>query len=189
MPRSKSNKTRDLPSEIVVNDDFSHVSPRDGKTYKMTMKEKAFCEEYVSMYGNGVEAIIEAGYDVWKKDKDGNKLYPNRKLAAVMAYENLSKPHICSYVDSLLEEHGFNDDNVSKQHLFLLNQHSDYKSKAKAVDMFYQLKGKYAPVKSTSVNLNLDVEAKDPVIDKLREEFNEKARLIVTGKQIGRAHV
>lgn len=120
----------------VINEDFSYVSPKDGKTYRMTQKEKAFCEHYLEFYGNGVEAVYEAGY----KARD-------RKVAAQIAYDNLRKPNLMAYIDSLLVDYGFNDENVEKQHLFVMNQLADLPAKNKAIEMFYKLKGKFAPEK------------------------------------------
>ena len=59
----------------------------------------------------------------------------------------LTKVNIFTYINLKLEEFGFSDDSVDKQHLFLLNQHTDLKTKAKAIDMFYKLRGRYAPDK------------------------------------------
>jgi len=117
----------------------------DGEKYSLTLQQKEFVEHYMTNRGNGVEAIIDAGYDVWKRDRDGNKLFPNRKLAAVMASENLIKPNIAAYVTILLDQYGYDDTNAEKQHLFLINQYGDLKTKAKALDMFFKIKGKYAP--------------------------------------------
>lgn len=128
-----------------VNDDFSYVSEKDGKTYTMTLKEKLFCEFYLEFKGDGVDAIKEAGYDV-----------KNNLVAASMAYENLRKPHLMVYINSLMEEYGFNDDNVEKQHMFLLQQHADLKTKAKAVEMYYKLRGKF-PKESPDVNVTLSL--------------------------------
>lgn len=174
--KASKPKVKEIPSEIIINDDFSYVSPKDGKTYRMQPKEKLFCEAYLELKGDGVEAIIEAGYDVYKKDKQGNELYPNRKLAAVMAYENLRKPNLIAYVDSKLEEYGFNDESVKRQHLFLLNQFADLTNKGKAVDMFYKLKGSYAPEKAINFNVNADVthnEKAQKVADKYEEELKK----------------
>lgn len=124
------------PEEVQVNDDFSFVSPADGKTYKLTFKEKLFSDKYLEFKGDGVDAVFEAGYEC-----------KNALVASAIAYENLRKPHIIAYVNSKLDEYGFNDDNVMKQHLYLLQQHGDLKTKAKAIDMFYRLKGSYAPEK------------------------------------------
>lgn len=117
----------------------------DGEKYSLTLQQKEFVEIYLTNKGNGVEAIIDAGYNVWKRDKNGNKLYPNRKLAAVMASENLIKPNISAYVTLLLDQYGYDDDNAERQHLFLMNQYGDLKVKAKALDMFFKIRGKYAP--------------------------------------------
>jgi hypothetical protein len=132
------------PPQPVINDDFSYVSPKDGKTYRLRPKEKLFAESYLTFYGNGVQAIYEAGYKV--KDP---------RVAAAMAYENLTKPHIIAYVNSLLEEYGFNDDNVEKQHLFVLNQYGDLTAKNKAIEMYYKLRGKFAPEKHQHLVMNL----------------------------------
>lgn len=120
----------------------------DRKTYHLTEKQKNFVEAYLTNKGCGTDAIIEAGYDIWFKDRNGRSNgVPNRKLAAKMAYDNLSKPEIEAYINYLLEEYGYNDENVKRQHLFLLNQHSDFRAKAKAIDMIYKLNGSYAAEK------------------------------------------
>lgn len=123
-------------SEAGLNEDFSYVSAKDGKTYNLTPKERLFAEHYLEFYGNGVQAVFTAGYEC-----------KNAKVAAAIAYENLRKPHIIAYIDSRLVEYGFSDENVEKQHLFTLNQFADLASKNKAIDMFYKLKGKYAAEK------------------------------------------
>jgi hypothetical protein len=87
--------------------------------------------------------VFEAGYKV--KDP---------RVAAAISSENLRKPHIMAYIDSLLVEYGFNDDNVEKQHLFVLNQYADLQAKNKAIDMFYKLKGTYAPEKKVTAVMN-----------------------------------
>ncbi len=110
----------------------------DGRRYNLTLRQKLFSEYYLALRGNGVEAVIKAGYR-------GTKY--NRKLAAVIASENLIKPNIFAYINFRLSEFGFEDENVRKQHLFLLNQFADLRMKAKAIDMFYKLRGEYAPEK------------------------------------------
>lgn len=158
MPRKKQPKL----SEIELKDDFSYVSPKDGKTYSMTLKEKLFCDAYLEFKGDGVDAVFEAGYEA-----------KNAKVAAVIAWENLRKPNLIAYVNSKLEEYGFNDDEAFKQHLFLLNQHSDLKSKAKAVELYYKLKGSFAPEKTANLNINLEGDLNDPRIKELTEKLNQ----------------
>ena len=118
----------------------------DGKKYTLTLKQKLFVENYLEFKGNGVEAIYESGYDP-----------KNARVAASMAYENLIKPDISAYVDLKLEEYGFTDDNVKKQHLFLLNQFGDLQSKRSAVDMFYKLRGDYAVKRVQIIDDNEDL--------------------------------
>lgn len=117
----------------------------DGIDYKLTLKEKKFVEAYLDFSGNGVEAVFQAGY----KPK-------NALVAKSIAWENLTKPHIIAYVDLKLEDYGFDDKNVEKQHLFTLNQFADLTAKNKAIDMFYKRKGSYAPEKKElSGNISL----------------------------------
>lgn len=118
---------------------------KDGREYKLTFKEKLFVEKYLEAYANGTEAMMQV-YDV-----------KNRKVAAAMAAEYLRKPNIYSYVNYLMEEYGYNDDNVEKQHLFLLNQASDLKSKAKAVEMFHKLRKKYGDDGEKGVKIIIEV--------------------------------
>lgn len=116
----------------------------DGKERRLTLKQQLFCLAYLEEKGNGVEAVIKAGYEVRYRDNKGEYIpfAYNRKLAAVMAYEMLKLPHITSYITLKLEEYGFTDTNVDKQHLFLINQYADLKTKKSAIDSYNKLKGR-----------------------------------------------
>jgi phage terminase small subunit len=160
MAKEKNNALVALPeppAEVVINDDFSYISPKDGKTYTLTQKEKLFCECYLQFFGNGVQAVFEAGYKV-----------KNAKVAAAIAYENLRKPHLMAYIDTLLEEYGFNDENVERQHRYVLNQYADLAAKNKAIDMYYKLRGSYAPEKK-------DVRVGVYSLSDLRRKMKEKS--------------
>ena len=109
---------------------------KDDDEYTMTEKEKAFCDAYLKFGAKGVDAVYAAGYDP-----------KNARVAAAIASENLTKPNIFNYINMKYEEYGFNDDDVLKEHLFLIKQDGDLSSKAKGVDMYYKKKGKYAPEK------------------------------------------
>ena len=112
---------------------YRYLAP-DGQQYALTLQEKKFCDYYLEFKASGVDAVYKAGY------------HPkHRKAAASIASDNLIKPHIFNYINMKLEEYGFTDDNVVKQHLFLLNQDSNLPVKAEAVHMFYKKKGLYAP--------------------------------------------
>lgn len=105
----------------------------DGKIYKVNLQQKAFAEAYVGeCNGNGVCAVYKAGYKV-----------KSARVAASMASEYLILPNIYAYLNKLLDVGGFNDENVDRQHLFLINQHGDMKTKAKAIDMYNRLRARY----------------------------------------------
>lgn len=56
---------------------------------KLTPKQKAFADYYIQL-GNATEAAIKAGY--------------SKRTSKETGYENLTKPHIKSYIDKRLEE-------------------------------------------------------------------------------------
>lgn len=111
-----------------------------GRTFKISIKEKKFCELYLRLNGNGAKAAFEI-YDC-----------KNIRVAAAVASENLTKPNIIAYINLKLEENGFNDENVKKQHLFMLNQFQDLSAKNKAIETYYKITGKY---KEPMVEVNI----------------------------------
>ena len=56
---------------------------------ELTPKQKRFCEEYAVDF-NGTQAAIRAGY--------------SEHSATVIAYENLIKPYVRSYVEKLISD-------------------------------------------------------------------------------------
>lgn len=111
------------------------------KNDKLSLCQKEFCNLYISndteLYGNGALCYLEAyGAEYFAKYKK-QMLY---NVAASSAYQLLKKPSIYNYINSLLQIGGFNNENVDKQHLFLLNQHSDLKTKLGAIKEYNTLK-------------------------------------------------
>ena len=130
MPKHIENKNIDKSKK-----GFFTFKNKDGEPCYLTLKEKKFCDLYLEWGGNGTNAA----YEVYNCN--------NRRTAASVASENLTKPNICSYLGLKLEEYGYSDDNVKKQHLFVLNQMSNLSAKNKAIDMYYKVTGEYAPEK------------------------------------------
>ena len=119
-----------------------------GKTIKkkkpLSVRQEKFCQLYLDydkdLFGNGVQCYLEI-YDI-----DLTK--PNwYKTACISASQLLSNPKVCDRIAELLGKGGVNDENITKQHLFLINQHKDFGVKMKALSDYYKLKGKYAPDK------------------------------------------
>lgn len=178
-------KTEDKKTRKVQQPTFFKFTGLDKVEYRLTFQQKLFVESYLQMKGNGVEAIIEAGYDIWYRDRDGEVTdNPNRRLCAVMASENLTKPNICAYVTFMLEEYGFNDDNIAKQHLFLINQFDDLAAKRGGIDMAYKLKGKYAPEKVEFLDPNKNKSDED--LDEEERKLNERIRTLREKKKYTR---
>lgn len=113
-----------------------------GKHYSLTLKQKLFSEAFCSLNLNGIDAVVKAMYNVF-----GKRGGLNRELASSIARENLHKPNICAYITVLFDKYGFNDDNVDKQLLFVINQHADLGAKIRGIDIYNKQKGKYAPEK------------------------------------------
>lgn len=117
----------------------------NGVEYSLEPRQKRFCDEYLTNGYIAYRAIIDAGYDVWNKDKEGHsKGTVNYSMARSMGSINLTKVNICAYINSQLDANGFNEANVKAQHAFVLNQSNDLAAKNKAIDMFYKLNGMYA---------------------------------------------
>lgn len=107
---------------------------------KLTLKQKLFCKYYLETRGNATEAVIRAGYKV-----DGKDGKPDRTLAKSIGSENLTKPYLREHIDELLEAKGFNDESVKLEHLRLISQSDNLSVKARAIDIYYKVKGNYAP--------------------------------------------
>jgi len=134
--------------------------PRTSKKKLLNSEQENFCQLYVSpdteFYGNGVQSYLEA------YDKEISRRGNWYNTAKANAYRLLTKPEICKRINELLETGGFNDENVDKQHLFLLNQHADLKTKLGAIKEFNELKGriKHKIEHSGEIKFELDDETK-----------------------------
>jgi hypothetical protein len=112
----------------------------DNKTYELTQKQKLFSELYLDPFTNGVNAVVEAGYDVYGKNGQ-----LNYNLAKSIATENLTKPAICQYITRLLGEGGLTDQVVDKHLLYNVTQYQNLEAKNKAIDIYNKMMGRYAP--------------------------------------------
>lgn len=66
-----------------------------------------------------------------------------------------------------LEKAGLTDEFVTRQHNFLISQEKNLSVRAKAIDMYYKLKGAYNVGKSEA-DTNLEIEA---ALDRIRKWF------------------
>ena len=122
---------------------------------KLTKKEQVFCEYYCNFGCSGVDAIYQAGY----KPK-------SRSTAYSMASENLRKPKILTRIQEIYKDFKFTNEEVMHEHWYLIKQHHDLSSKAKAIDMFYKKNGMYTPEIQKIVNKRPYEEYTDEELDK-----------------------
>lgn len=146
-----------LDPELAISTDFKW----NGKTFRVTGKQRRFADLYMDFIMNpdtglssAADALIEAGYDAYYKDKDGESTENvNWRLAYVMASQNLRNAKICAYINSKLKEVGYNEANVDLQHAFLINQHGNLPVKLKAIEHFDKKKGRiFGQQEETSKN-------------------------------------
>ena len=122
-----------------------------------TPKQEMFCQLWVDLVGNGTIAALKV-FDIENKElleipeKDRtevqadliNKAY---NTASVMSSEYLRKPRVIKRIDELLDERGFCDETVKREHFKLILK-ADEGVKMRAISDFYKLKGKYQPDKT-----------------------------------------
>jgi hypothetical protein len=109
-------------------------------------QQEEFCQLYINgdkdLFGNGSLCYLEV-YGTEYKEKTGKQM--SYDVAKVCASQLLTKPNIVLRVNQLLAEHGeagFNDQNVDRQHLFMINQFGDLKVKLGAVKEYNVLKSR-----------------------------------------------
>lgn len=101
---------------------------------KLTPNQELFCQYYTSgdreMFGSGVNSYLEVF-------GNGKMKY---NVAAAAASRILRDDLVIARINELLETGGFSDENIDKQHLFLINQHADLKAKLGAIKEYNVLK-------------------------------------------------
>lgn len=109
--------------------------------HNLTLLQEEFCQAYINadreLFGNGVHCYLATFGTVYQAEKHRPMKY---EVACVLASKELSKVNVISRINQLLEEGGYNNENVDKQHLFLINQHADLKTKMAAIKEYNNVK-------------------------------------------------
>src|ERR1035437_7046548 len=119
---------------------------------KLTLKQEIFCQEWVDTVGNGTRAALKA-FDIEGKEAYDLKetLFEEKarieSVAASMANEYLRKPNVSKRIDEILNERGFNEVSVKREHFKVIRQDDDLSVKQRGISDFYKLKGSYEPQK------------------------------------------
>lgn len=146
-PKKRVRKKKDSQAVVV-----------DSKTeHGLTLQQEEFCQLFTKndteFYGNGTQSYMEA-YGREHLKKYGKPL--SYKSAQVLAHQTLRNLKIIDRINELIEIGGFNDQNVDKQHLFLINQSADLKTKLGAIKEYNALK-KRVDKPPTGINLNFTI--------------------------------
>lgn len=107
----------------------------------LNQRQEEFCQAYIGkdteLFGNGVQCYLQVYGSEYLLLYKKNMTY---QVAMVNASRLLSNAKIIKRINELLETGGFNDENIDKQHLFLINQHADFRSKLGAIKEYNALK-------------------------------------------------
>lgn len=162
---------------------------------QLTLKQEQFCQAWVDLKGNGTQAALEV-YDIENKqvlfEGPPEKYFEKGKLvnqdqidhwyklkdkiesvASSIASENLRIPEIQLRIDEILDERGFEDKTVKREH-FKLIVDADDKTKRLAIRDYYELKGKLVK--------KLDLTTKGLAINSFREMTTEELEKIANGE-------
>lgn len=152
---SEIEKVLDNPTEIELEyeEDIEWVPVRkivesENVLDKLTKRQEKFCELYATsaeFFGNWVQAYLEV-YDV-------NTSKPWwYKTACANASRLLSNDKVCKRINELMNSWWFNDENVDKQHSFLINQFADLWVKMRAISEYNSLKARLQKWLQKAVN-------------------------------------
>lgn len=103
---------------------------------KISNEQEKFCQLYTrdkKLMGDPMGCFL-AVYEL-EPHQVGNTKQIKKDIETLLA-----KPQIISRINELIEEDGFNDLNVDKQHLFIINQHADLNVKMKGIEHYNKLK-------------------------------------------------
>jgi len=139
----------------------------------LNLKQEEFCQLYAGsdkeLFGNGVQTYLEVyGFE---DDRNGKKI--SYETAMVNASRLLSNAKIIKRINDLLETGGFTDENVDKQHLFLINQYADKKVKLGAISEYNKLKAR--------ITRKLDITTAGKAFGKYEELTNEQLAKLAEG--------
>jgi len=129
----------------------------DGNQYSLTAKEQMFARIYLETAGNQTIAALEA-YEItnkqlcaipWEQLNENDKIKRRKAEAAAgaLGLQKYRKLQVRAYIDMLLAEKGYVENEVHLEHFKNIKQTKSLSAKNVAIDMYYKLKGDYAAAK------------------------------------------
>lgn len=136
--KTTPKKTRKKPSKAQV----FEFTDLEGKKHTLTELQYRFADLCVGLDKSPFQCVIEAGFDVYD---DKGKI--NKNLTWVIATEYLNMPKIRAYINKQLASVKLTKEVVMLELAQMVVQKVDYKTKTKAMDMYFKIIGEYAPEK------------------------------------------
>ena len=126
----------------------------------LTKKMRGFANDYADT-GNGVRSALK-NYDT-----------TDYLTANQIAVENLQKP----IIQEELKKLGFDSNNAKRVTGNILHsEKAENRDRIKAAENVFKVHGDYAPEKSASVNVNVEVSAENTNALKMAQEYEAKLR-------------
>lgn len=126
------------------------------KEKKINLRQDMFCKLYATdpqILGNASQCYLKVYGGTYETAKgNGMKL--------------LNKPEIVARINDYLDKEGFNDQNVDKQHLFIINQKKDLNVAMKGIQEYNKLKKR--------VNASIEIIMPKPVMELEDDEVVQK---------------
>jgi len=149
----KPQKKKDDQVVKVKKQGLFSFKAANGKWYRLTPKQKHWCDIYLEEGANQTIASLEA-YKVtnkhlckipWKllSDKEKRKRIAAENTASHIGTQNFRKLPIKNYIDKVLADAGYTDKRVKLKHFENMMQNKSISASNQAIDMYYKAGGKY----------------------------------------------
>ncbi len=157
LPMKQQRPANKLRRKLIVSPLPFKFKALDGKLYKLTGQQKAWCDVFLEDGTNATISALEA-YKVTNKhlckirwglltEKEKRKRVVAENTAAQIGRDNLRIPKIKRYINKVLSDAGYTDEVVRLEHFKNIKQDENLSAKNQAIDMYYKTVGKYAPEK------------------------------------------
>ena len=146
------------------------VPSKKGQVKSINREQDMFCKLLAvdpDIMGNGTKAYMKA----YKND--------NVLTAKAAANKLLLKPEITARINEYLQQEGFNNENVDKQLLYVINQHRDLSTKVKGIQEYNKLK------KRISDRLEIVMPKPIMALDGEEEELRTNTKTLKKDKDTG----
>jgi len=135
----------------IVNSD-SKFKGLDGNFYRITPKEKIFCEVWLETTNQTISAL--EAYDIKNKslcmvrwtelnERDKIKRRQAEGTVAEIRSHKVRKVEIKAYLDKRLADAGYTGNEIWREHYKNIRQDRNLPAKNTAIDMYYKVKGEY----------------------------------------------